>query len=61
MEEKTKIKTYNINQICLNNLVEAFKGLEEVETKGNSTLLLADARRLLYASIQEIMKGESEG
>lgn len=50
MEEKF----YLVNQVCLDNIINSLNSLADIETKGDSTLIIANTRRVLYASIQQI-------
>jgi hypothetical protein len=45
-----------INQQCINNIVEATNALANIETKGESTMLIYKIRVTLLATLEQIQK-----
>lgn len=54
------MKFYKINEQCLQNIIEANKGLELVETRGDSTMIMYKIRLLLSSSLEQMQKDNEE-
>ncbi len=51
---------FKINQQCLQNIMEATNALSQIETKGDSTMMMYKIRLLLSASLEQIQKDNEE-
>lgn len=50
---------YKINEQCFSNLIAINNSLAQIETKGESTLLMAQIRQILDATLEQ-MKADNQ-
>ena len=50
---------YKINEQCFSNLIAINNSLKEIETRGESTILLANIRQVFEATLEQ-MKADNQ-